>query len=72
MEYIADLSNVSLYLFDVVGALTIDNKCCKDKKVIVTKTRGANVFSCQCECGGWCTTGKSTIIGAIEEWEKLQ
>ena len=72
MEYIANIDNVKHEYYEVVGVLSIDNKCCKDKHVIVTKSRGIEVYSCQCECGFWCTTGAKTIEGAITEWKKLR
>ena len=72
MEYVANLDNVNHQTFEVVGALSINNKCCKDKHVIVTKTRGIEIYSCQCECGLWCTTGRDSVEGAITEWKKLK
>ena len=72
MEYSANLDNVSLQLFEIVGALNLKNRCCADRPVIITKTRNHNVYSCQCECGGWCTTGCDDIEGAISEWRKMR
>ena len=71
MKYVVNLENVNNHLFSVVGALRIENKCCNDKNVIITKTLGADVYSCQCECGGWCTTGCSSIEDAIRKWKKM-
>ncbi len=71
MEYSANIDKVAPQLFEVVGVISIKNNCCRNKKIIITKTRGIDVFSCQCECGGWCTTGASAIEGAISEWKKI-
>ncbi len=72
MEYMTNIDNVKHEYYEVVGALSIENKCCNDKHVIVTKSRGIEVYSCQCECGFWCTTGAKTVEGAITEWKKLR
>ena len=70
MNITIDEANVSPALA-VVGVLGIPNKCCVLENVLITKTRGHEVYSCQCVCGGWCTSGHSTIVGAIEEWERM-
>ena len=72
MDFIVNLDNVSHQMFEVVGAVNIENKCCKNKPVIITKTRGVNVFSCQCECGGWCTSGFESIEAAITAWKQMK
>ena len=54
-----------------IGALHIKNKCCENENVIVTKTKGVEVYSCQCACGGWCTTGCRNIQDAISAWERM-
>lgn len=71
MEYIVNLDNVNNRLFSVVGALRIKNRCCEDKSVIITKTLDKNIYSCQCECGGWCSSGFNSIGNAIFAWERM-
>lgn len=58
--------------FDLVGFLNINNKCCPKKPVLITKTKGVKVFSCQCYCGGWCTNGCESIQDAITEWQQMK
>ena len=59
--------------FYIVGRVTMKNGCCNDKDVIVTKTKGIEppVYSCQCACVGWCTTGLSTISEALNHYERM-
>ena len=55
----------------IVGAVKIKNKCCPDEAVLITQTNGKQVFSCQCACGGWCTTGCTSIQDALTVWEEM-
>lgn len=57
-----------------VGAVRIKNRCCPEELVIITKSKAGKEewFSCQCNCGGWSTTGCKTIQEAISAWEKLK
>ena len=57
--------------FEVVGAIKMQNKCCFNKPVLITKTNGCNVYSCQCSCGGWCTNGHEKISEAISDYERM-
>lgn len=52
----------------VVGVIKMQNKCCEDKPILITKTNGIEVYSCQCACGGWCTNGYEDIPKAIDEY----
>ena len=72
MNYTASIDNVKHDFFEVVGAVSIKNECCKGKPVLITKSRGIEIYSCQCECGFWCTTGAKSVEGAITEWKKLR
>lgn len=58
--------------FEVVGVVKLENRCCKDEPVLITKTRCSEVYSCQCNCGGWCTTGYPTMEEAIAGWKELK
>ena len=70
MKFEYNPSKVANY-FEVIGILNIKNKCCSNEPVLITKTKGQNVYSCQCGCGGWCTDGFSTIQGAINDWVRM-
>ena len=70
MKVDIDTSRVPLAL-KVVGVLNIPNGCCKKENVLVTQTKGIEMYSCQCACGGWCTSGHPTIEGAIAEWGRM-
>ena len=70
MNIIIDEANVNPAL-TVVGVLSMINNCCPLQNVLVTKTKGHEVYSCQCACGGWCTSGHSTIEEAITEWKGI-
>lgn len=70
MKITIDESNV-IPALSIVGVLSIPNQCCVLENVLITKTRGKEIYSCQCSCGGWCTSGHSSIEGAIAEWERM-
>ncbi len=71
MNITIDEANVNPAL-TVVGVLTLmPNYCCALQDVLITKTKGHEVYSCQCACGGWCTSGHPTIEGAIKEWKGM-
>lgn len=58
----------------VIGSVRITNGCCKDKPMMITmKTphSGRKKYSCQCACGGWCTSGHNEISKALEEYESM-
>lgn len=59
--------------FAVEGYLKMKNGCCKDKPVLLTRTLGTKqpVYSCQCACGGWCTTGMFSISEAVNHYERM-
>lgn len=69
MEFSAE--NIPQYC-KPLGALYIKNKCCANQPVIVTKTHGTEVYSCQCACGGWCTNGCDSVQDAITEWLQMK
>lgn len=71
MEYSVNLDHVKYNAYEVVGAFFIENACHTGRPVIITKSRGVDVFSGQCECGFWCTTGCKTIDGVMKEWQKM-
>lgn len=58
----------------IIGAVHIKNGCCKDRPVIITVNKsplGGLNYSCQCACGGWCTTGHASASKALEEYEVM-
>ena len=58
----------------MVGSVRIKNGCCKNKPVMITVNplrAGRLNYSCQCACGGWCTSGHSTASKALEEYEEM-
>lgn len=60
--------------YTIIGAMRIKNGCCKNKPVIITVNplrAGRLNYSCQCACGGWCTSGHSTVSKALEEYEEM-
>lgn len=57
--------------FDVVGVAMIKNGCCEDEPVLITQTKGTDVYSCQCACGLWCTTGVPTWDGALDHYRRM-
>lgn len=70
MEFKVEHDEVSSY-FLVLGAINMQNECCHGRPVLVTKTNGANVYSCQCACGGWCTDGFDSISKAVADYERM-
>lgn len=70
MKYITNLDNVASG-YDFIGSVALLNRCCEGRPVIITRSHGLNVYSCQCECGLWCTTGRTTIDDAMIEWQKM-
>ena len=70
MYFDVDLACVSNGL-TVIGAVKMKNKCCKDKPVLITKTNGIEVYSCQCACGGWCSDGFDSVSKAIADYERM-
>jgi len=58
----------------VTGIVYMKNGCCKDKPVLVTANYlddGRVNYSCQCNCGFWCTTGHPTPIGALRDYQTM-
>lgn len=50
------------------------NGCCKDRPIILTTNKlpnGATNYSCQCACGGWCTSGYISRQGVIKEYKEM-
>ena len=70
MEFRVDHDGAPIGL-DVIGAINMQNKCCEGRPVLVTKTRGFDVYSCQCACGGWCSDGFDSISKAIADYERM-
>ena len=54
----------------------MNNGCCDKQFFILTANKsdgwrsGIN-YSCQCACGGWCTSGHETEQEAVEEYRKM-
>ena len=60
--------------YAVTGIVYMDNGCCKDKPVLITvcyNKRFGKVYSCQCACGMWCTTGHPTPVGALRDYQTM-
>ena len=60
--------------YHALGVIYAANGCCPDKPVVLTVNQTYNGlfnFSCQCACGGWCTSGKPTPHGAIAEYGRM-
>lgn len=58
-----------------IGIVSIENGCCKDRSVAITKNwigpeKRWN-YSCQCACGMWCTSGHRTAGAALSEYEEM-
>lgn len=60
--------------YQVKKVLWIKNGCCHDLPVLLTSNqlpdRKIN-YSCQCACGGWCTTGRRTPNHAINDYRRM-
>ncbi len=52
-----------------VTALLVGRKngCCPGRPVVVTQSP-AGMYSAQCACGGYCTSGYASELGAELEW----
>ena len=51
-----------------------ENKCCEDKPFLLMVTfddEGNTCYSCECECGLWCTTAYNNPAQAIMEYEMM-
>lgn len=53
-----------------------DNGCCNKRFFILTANSCPNWetginYSCQCACGGWCTTGFKTEQEAVEAYRNM-
>jgi hypothetical protein len=70
MEYKVEYDGVPIGL-EIIGAIQMQNKCCEGRPILITKTRGLDVYSCQCACGGWCTDGYGNIYEAIAGYVKM-
>lgn len=46
------------------------NGCCPELPALLTISR-ANVYSVQCTCGGWCTSGFKNPDDAIDQWRRM-
>lgn len=55
----------------IIGAVAMENKCCPDEPILITKTNGIDIYSCQCSCGAWCTNGFKHISSAIADYESM-
>ena len=58
----------------VVGAVFMNNGCCKTEPVLITvchNKKYGKVYSCQCACGMWCTTGHPTPVGALRDYQTM-
>lgn len=61
-------------IYTVVGAVFMNNGCCEDQPVLITTSnnpRVGRVYSCQCGCGAWCTTGHPTPVGALRDYQTM-
>lgn len=50
------------------------NGCCEKNYFVVTANRRLNGdinYSCQCGCGGWCTSGHNNKENAINEYKSM-
>lgn len=49
------------------------NRCCPDKPFLLMAVshEGHHGYSCECECGLWCTTAHKTPAQAIMEYEHM-
>lgn len=57
-----------------IGAAYIENGCCRNRPVLITTNKrpdGSTSYSCQCACGGWCTTGCDTASEALQHYERM-
>lgn len=54
----------------VIYAHGFKNGCCQDKPFILMTTYG-NVYSCECACNCWCTSGHDNPADAIMEYEMM-
>ena len=68
-----DPRNVSP-IYNVTGIVYMKNGCCKDQPVLITCSYNpavGKVYSCQCGCGRWCTTGHPTQTGALRDYQTM-
>ena len=62
--------------FAITGISYAENGCCEDQPILITVTRETvnketPVYSCQCACGMWCTTGHFTDWEALKDYEEM-
>lgn len=60
--------------FLVTGIVNMRNGCCDNQPVLITASYNAKtgiVYSCQCGCGAWCTTGHPTPVGALKDYQTM-
>ena len=60
--------------FKVLEIINNRNGCCSDLPYLLTVTSavdGRHVYSCQCACGGWCTTGFFSPEDAEKEYRRM-
>ena len=58
----------------VTGIVYMNNACCKDQPVLITAFPRSDigiVYSCQCGCGMWCTTGHPIPVGALRDYQTM-
>lgn len=62
--------------YAITGISYEENGCCEDKPILITVSIGSvinkkPIYSCQCACGFWCTTGHVTDWEALKDYEEM-
>ena len=62
--------------FVVTGLSDEENGCCEDQPILITASvatlkNNEPIYSCQCACGMWCTTGHTTDWEALKDYEEM-
>ena len=62
--------------FAITGISYAENGCCEDRPILITVTRATinlekPIYSCQCACGLWCTTGHTSDWEALKDYEEM-
>ena len=57
----------------IVGVIHMENGCCNDKPVVVTRVNRSAppLYACECACGGWCTGCCEHIDEAVNIYRRM-
>lgn len=69
-----DFSNRTVpFRHKLLGAVYGNNGCCPGKPYLICQSNLSSfpVYSCECYCGMWCTSGHFKIELAVNEYEDM-